>query len=213
MTFASKQTPYKNYSLNKLKEACQLCTNCNLYQNRTQIVFGNGAPQANLMIIGEAPGEQEDDQGLPFVGKSGKFLTMLLKNQGIDRKKDVYIANTIKCRPPKNRTPSASEITACQPFLEAQVHLVKPKIILLLGSSALKSVLNEKKPISKVRGMWYKRNVGYMKVPLMIMPLFHPAYLLRNPSKEPGKPTWLTYQDIKQAKKVMDDSLTAGESA
>ena len=205
MIFASKLINYDQYSFDELKLACITCTKCALHQSRNQVVFGSGPKQANIMIIGEAPGEKEDQQGMPFVGRSGQLLTTLLEAFDIHRKRDVFIANTVKCRPPKNRTPLVAEIKACQPFLEAQLNLVKPKIILLLGSPALKSVLNEKKPISKVRGIWYKRKVGYMKKPLMIMPLFHPAYLLRNPSKEPGKPLWLTNQDIKLVKTVFDD--------
>ena len=213
MVFTSTLSDYKQYSFDTLKQACSNCTKCSLHKDRNQVVFGSGPKQADIMIIGEAPGEKEDEQGLPFVGRSGQLLTTLLEAYDIHRNHDVFIANTVKCRPPKNRTPLAAEIAACKPFLEAQLNLIKPKIILLLGSPALKSVLNEKKPISKVRGMWYKRHVSYMKEPLMIMPLFHPAYLLRNPSKEHGKPIWLTKQDIKQIKNVFNDKHNLGENA
>ena len=149
MVITSTLSDYKQYSFDTLKQACSNCTKCDLHKDRNQAVFGSGPKQADIMIIGEAPGEKEDEQGLPFVGRSGQLLTTLLEAYDIHRNRDVFIANTVKCRPPKNRTPLAAEIAACKPFLEAQLNLIKPKIILLLGSPALKSVLNEKNPSQK----------------------------------------------------------------
>tara|TARA_B100000579_G_C22396104_1_gene649591 strand:- start:35 stop:553 length:519 start_codon:yes stop_codon:yes gene_type:complete len=155
------------------------------------------------MIIGEGPGEQEDLQSLPFVGRSGKLLTKILEYVSINRDTDVFIANTVKCRPPNNRTPLKAEIDSCKPYLIRQIKLVKPKILLLLGSPSLKTILEETLTITKTRGKWYKTIVDYMSDPLYIMPLFHPSYLLRNSSQEEGKPKWLTWQDMKEVKSVL----------
>ena len=194
---------FSEKNIEEIQRACATCKNCELFKSRTQTVFGTGPVPAHLMIIGEGPGQDEDLQGEPFVGRSGKLLTKILESVNIDRKKDVYIANTVKCRPPDNRTPLKREIEACNEFLAAQILKVKPKILVLLGSPALKTVLNESQPISKVRGTWIKREVSYMKSPLYVMPMFHPAYLLRNPSKDIGAPKWQTWQDAKEIKAAL----------
>ena len=154
--------------------------------------------------LGEAPGQQEDEQGKPFVGRSGQLLTKIFESVGIDREKEVFIANTVKCRPPKNRDPKPEEIKACNPFLVRQVQLVQPRILMLLGSPALKTILQESIPISKARGKWYKAQVNYMEEPLYIIPIFHPSYLLRQHSREKNSPKWLTWQDFKEVKSAMD---------
>jgi len=156
------------------------------------------------MVIGEGPGEQEDLSGLPFVGKAGQLLTKIFESVGIDREKDAYIANTVKCRPPQNRTPLPTEIEACKPYLIRQIQLVKPRILILLGSPSLKTILEEPLAITQVRGKWFQGKVEYMDEPLYIMPLFHPSYLLRNASRDKGSPKWLTWQDMQEVKAALD---------
>ena len=194
----------KDMPLDAFKDKVLNCTNCELCKTRTNVVFGHGPIPCNLMIIGEGPGEQEDLSGKPFVGRAGQLLTKILDAVGINRETDAFIANTVKCRPPENRTPELTEIEACKPFLIQQIQLVKPKVLILLGSPALKTILEEKVPITKVRGNWYTASVDYMDEPLYIMPLFHPSYLLRNSSNEKGKPKWLTWQDMKEVKNALD---------
>jgi DNA polymerase len=176
------------------------CQKCPLSKGRTKVVFGNGPVPCDLMLIGEAPGAEEDLQGLPFVGRAGQLLTQILDSVGIKRPDDIYIANTVKCRPPDNRAPLAGEQEACSPYLEAQIKFVNPKVILLAGSPAVKAILKTDDPITSIRGKW-------LKLPgteISVMPLFHPAYLLRNPSKEKGKPKWLTWQDMQEVKNALD---------
>src|SRR6185295_4401148 len=154
------------------------CARCKLHQlGRKQIVFGVGNPNADLMFVGEAPGADEDQQGIPFVGKSGQLLTKII--EAIDlRREDVYIANVIKCRPPQNRNPERDEIETCEPFLFQQIDLIKPKVIVTLGKFAAQCLLRSEEPISRLRG----RLFDYRGAKLI--PTFHPAYLLRNPSSK-----------------------------
>jgi uracil-DNA glycosylase family 4 len=154
------------------------CTRCKLHRlGRTQVVFGTGSPSADLMFVGEAPGADEDEQGMPFVGKSGQLLTKII--EAIDLKReDVYIANVIKCRPPQNRNPEPDEIETCEPFLFQQIDLIKPKVIVTLGKFAAQCLLRSEEPISRLRG----RLFDYRGAKLI--PTFHPAYLLRNPSSK-----------------------------
>jgi len=190
-------SPYEN--LDEMYVAARKCTACNLCKTRNSVVLFRGNPEAKLMIIGEGPGQNEDEQGLPFVGRAGKLLDKILESAGIDREKDVYICNVVKCRPPGNRVPTAQEAAACKGFLEAQIEFVNPKLILLAGSTALQFVLEVKNPISKVRGKWCDFKNG-----AKVMPIFHPSYLLRNDSREVGSPKWLMWQDIKEVKKQLD---------
>ena len=189
----------KNYSsLKKLNSECVECTSCNLSETRKNVVVGKGNESAQVVIIGEGPGEQEDITGLPFVGRAGKMLDTALSSVDIDPLEDCYITNIVKCRPPNNRKPSAAESEACIPWLNEQVNLLKPKIIILAGSTAVQSFLGIDEPISKIRGQWIEKdNIKYM-------PIFHPSYLLRNPSKNKGKPKWLTWQDLKKVKKELN---------
>jgi DNA polymerase len=185
-------------NLQEAATAAASCTQCQLCQTRTHVVFADGNPQAKLMIIGEGPGEKEDETGVPFVGKAGQLLDKILASVNIDRKKDTYICNIVKCRPPQNRVPTSDEAAACRLYLEAQLSFVKPKLILLAGSTAVQYILQVKQPISKIRGKWFEfRNSK-------VMPIFHPSYLLRNDSKEVGSPKWLMWQDIKLVKKALD---------
>ncbi|MFC1510817.1 uracil-DNA glycosylase [Candidatus Margulisiibacteriota bacterium] len=187
--------PYK-----EVEKIAQKCEKCPLSKGRTKVVFGNGPVPCDLMLIGEAPGADEDAQGLPFVGRAGKLLTKILESVNIKRPDDIYIANTVKCRPPNNRAPLGSEQEACRPYLQAQIKHIKPKIILLAGAPAVKAILKKEEPMSKIRGKW-------LKLPgteISVMPLFHPAYLLRNPSKEKGKPKWFMWQDMQEVRHALD---------
>ena len=151
------------------------CTRCKLHGlGRTQVVFGMGNPDADLMFVGEAPGADEDEQGVPFVGKSGQLLTKIIEAIGLTRE-DVYIANVIKCRPPQNRNPEPDEIETCEPFLFQQIDLIRPRVIVTLGKFAAQCLLRSEEPISRLRG----RLFDYRGAKLI--PTFHPAYLLRNP--------------------------------
>lgn len=196
--------PYK-----EVKEIAEKCTKCSLSKGRNKVVFGNGPVPCDLMLIGEAPGADEDAQGLPFVGRAGQLLTKILESVGIKRPDDIYIANTVKCRPPNNRAPLPKEQKACAPYLEAQLKYVKPKIILLAGAPAVKAILKIDEPMSKIRGKW-------MKLPgtqISVMPIFHPAYLLRNPQKTKGSPKWLTWQDMQEVKHALEYHRKVAELA
>ncbi|KAF0132805.1 MAG: phage SPO1 DNA polymerase-like protein [Candidatus Saganbacteria bacterium] len=192
---------YSTLSYEEVKKIASKCEKCPLSKTRTNVVFGTGPTPCDLMLIGEAPGADEDAKGEPFVGRAGQLLTQILSSVGIKRPEDIYIANTLKCRPPDNRAPLAGEQTACWPYLEAQIHqFVKPKIIILAGSPAIKAVLKTDAPISGLRGKWTK----LPGTDISVMPIFHPAYLLRNPSKEQGKPKWITWQDMKEIKGALE---------
>ena len=180
---------------NLLEKKCISCTKCSLSTGRTNVVFGRGNPRARILIIGEGPGQQEDEQGLAFVGRAGKMLNKSFLSVGIDTNEDCYISNIVKCRPPNNRKPKSIEIENCMPWLDSQIELIKPKVIALAGSTAVQSYLNINQPISKIRGKWITRKS------IKYMPIFHPSYLLRNSSNEKGKPKWLTIQDLKKVKK------------
>ena len=156
-----------------------------------RLVIGRGSVFADLLIIGEAPGAQEELEGKPYVGKSGKLLDDLLKQAGIDFHKDVYFCNVIKCRPPNNRKPTNKEINIHKPWLLQQIKLVDPKFIILTGSTAMRTILEVNNPISNLRGKWIQKNGRE------IMPIFHPSYLLRFPSREIEKPYDLTLKDLK----------------
>ena len=183
---------------NLLEKRCISCTKCSLSKGRTNVVFGRGNPKAKILIIGEGPGQQEDEQGLAFVGRAGKMLNKSFLAVGIDTNKDCYISNIVKCRPPNNRKPKSIEVGNCMPWLNSQIELIKPKVIVLAGSTAVQSYLNINQPISKIRGKWItKENIKYM-------PIFHPSYLLRNSSNEKDKPKWLTIQDLKKVKKELN---------
>ena len=163
-----------------------------------KIVVSRGNPFAKLMIIGEAPGAKEEEIGEPFVGRSGKLLDKLLQNAGIDINQDVYFCNVVKCRPPKNRRPTKTEIQENLPWLYQQIKLVNPSVIVLVGVTALEAILKIKSPISILRGEWIDWEGK------LVMPVFHPSYLLRNPSKEEGKPISLTKSDFLKIKEKID---------
>jgi len=173
----------KNYGdlLKDLSCDVAACEACTLAGTRKNVVFGDGNPEARLVFVGEAPGADEDEQGLPFVGRAGQLLTNIIKAMGLERK-DVYICNILKCRPPGNRNPLPEEIRLCEPFLKKQLRLIAPQIICALGSFAAKTLLRTETPITVLRGRFH----SYEGIPLM--PTYHPAYLLRNPSAK--KQVW-----------------------
>ncbi len=162
-------------TLLKIREDLGECTRCKLHKNRHTIVFGDGNPKAELVFVGEGPGADEDAQGLPFVGRAGKLLTQMIEAMGLQRK-DVYICNVVKCRPPENRTPEDDEISTCSPFLLRQLEVIAPKVIVCLGAVAAKTLLKTNRGISQFRGQW----LDYRGSKLMAT--YHPAYLLRNPN-------------------------------
>lgn len=185
--------------LENIKLSCQNCRKCQLSKTRTNIVFSDGVPNNKLMLIGEAPGYYEDQEGKPFVGRSGQLLDKILESVGLSRNKDIYICNVIKCRPPENRNPTQEEQVLCRKYLEAQIDILKPKLILLCGSIAMKAMLDTNVGITKNRGKWFDGpNNSRM------MPIFHPSYLLRNSTRTEGGPKWLTWQDFKEIKKEFD---------
>ena len=188
-----------NQDLLLLHKECRKCKACELSKTRNNVVVAKGNTKAKILIIGEGPGEQEDITGFPFVGRAGKMLDSALMSVEIDPLEDCYITNIVKCRPPQNRKPHSNEINSCMPWLTKQINLLNPKIIILAGSTSVEAFLEIKKPISKIRGEWI------IKDNVKIMPIFHPSYLLRNPSKEPGKPKWLTWQDLKKVKTAFDN--------
>lgn len=189
-----------NKELNLVKEKCMACKKCELAKSRTNVVFEGGVPNSKLMLIGEAPGHYEDMQGVPFVGRAGQLLDKILESVGFSRKRDIYICNTIKCRPPNNRNPLDGEKEACREYLDKQIEILKPKIILICGNVALQSMLKLPYGISKARGKWFDGPYNSK-----MMPIFHPSYLLRNESREKGSPKWLMWQDIQEIKKVYDN--------
>ncbi len=190
---------YENIA--ELTDHCQKCHRCELSKSRTHVVVGRGNPQANIMIIGEGPGQQEDETGLPFVGKSGQLLEKILAAVKLSAENDVYICNIVKCRPPENRVPTPDEMAACKPYLLEQIRLVNPQIILLTGATAMRGITGNKQGITKIRGQWIEWEGR------LCMPIFHPSYLLRNPSRDKGSPKWLMWQDI-QAVRARYDQLT-----
>ena len=167
------------------------CRRCKLSTGRKSIVFGQGSPNAELMFVGEAPGADEDEQGLAFVGRAGQLLTRIIEAMGL-RREDVFIANCIKCRPPQNRNPEPDEVLACQPFLESQIAVIRPKVIVGLGKFGAQWLLKTAEPISRLRG-----HLGdYRGIP--VMPTYHPAYLLRNPGAK--KEVW---EDMKVVRELL----------
>lgn len=162
-------------SLERIRADIGDCTRCKLHQGRHNIVFGDGNPRAELVFVGEGPGEEEDRQGLPFVGRAGKLLTQMIEAMGL-RREDVYIANVVKCRPPGNRTPEKDEIATCLPFLDRQLAVISPKVIVCLGNVAAQALLGTGEAMLRMRGKWFDWRGA------KLLPTYHPAYLLRNPN-------------------------------
>ena len=186
-------------NLNELAQHCNQCHRCGLGDTRRNAVVERGNPKALIMIVGEGPGQNEDETGRPFVGKAGQLLDKILASVKFDTDRDVYICNTVKCRPPENRVPSTDEMAACKPYLLEQIRLVDPKIILLTGATAVKDLTGDKRGITKIRGQWLEWQGR------LCMPILHPSYLLRNPSREQGSPKWLMWQDIQLVRNKFDE--------
>ena len=185
----------KKDKLEDLKKLCLNCQNCELGITRNNVVFSDGNPDtAKAILIGEAPGENEDLTGTPFVGRAGKLLNEFLEKAGINREKDLYIINTVKCRPPKNRVPTNEEKNKCANYLYKQIKIVNPKILIFCGATALQSFYKDKIQISKIRGRWLEVDVDGDKYKSIA--IFHPSYLLRNHSLEKGKPRTLMLEDL-----------------
>ena len=179
-------------SLDELKKTVSECTLCDLHRSRTQTVFGVGHPAAKWLIIGEAPGADEDRLGEPFVGRAGQLLTSMLRAMGLARE-EVFIANILKCRPPNNRDPQADEVNHCSSYLRQQIELIQPRIILVVGRIAAQSLLNTNTPIGKMRGQQYM----YQDTEIPVVATYHPAYLLRSPQQK--RKAW---EDLKFAMQV-----------
>jgi uracil-DNA glycosylase family 4 len=181
----------RKVSLAGVREELGNCTRCPLYRTRRNLVFGEGRAEAKLVFVGEAPGEEEDNQGRPFVGRAGQLLTKIIGAMGLARE-EVYICNILKCRPPGNRNPKEDEIATCEPFLVKQLEAINPEIICALGTFAAKTLLRTEAPISSIRGKFHDYHG------LKLMPTYHPAYLLRNPDAKK-----LVWEDVQKIMKIL----------
>ena len=193
----------KQECLNIVEAKCKNCKACSLAKSRHNVVFSAGNPDsASIVLIGEAPGEMEDLSGTPFVGRAGQLLDEFLSEAGISREDDLYIINTVKCRPPENRVPTDEEKSACEKFLHAQIDIMNPKAILFCGATALKSFWSDPKvQISKIRGNWFTVNINGKDYKAMAV--FHPSYLLRNHSMEEGSPRRLMQKDLMEVRNTI----------
>ncbi len=179
------------------KEEVTACLRCPLHEGRNQTVFGEGNRKAKLVFVGEAPGADEDAQGVPFVGRAGKLFTDILQAVRISRE-EVYITNIVKCRPPGNRNPQTEEMLACEGYLHTQLALINPRILVTLGNVPTQWLLKTSEGITKIRGRWFDWKG------IQVMPMFHPSYLLRNQSNQKGSPKYLAWQDIQEVRRAWD---------
>ena len=184
-------------SWDELELACSQCTKCALHETRTNVVFGVGNKNAEIMLVGEGPGENEDLQGVPFVGKAGQLLDDMMKIIGLDREKNIYIANIVKCRPPKNRDPLNTEQDACIDWLRNQYALVRPKIVVCLGRIAANALIHEDFKITREHGQWFEKDGVFFTA------IYHPSALLRDESKRPE-----TFVDLKSIEKKVTEICT-----
>ena len=185
----------KAKNLEKLKKSISSINNCELKKNATNIVFADGNPKSKIMIIGEAPGSNEDQEGLPFVGRAGALLDKMLSSINLNRK-NVYISNIINYRPPENRRPTDEEINRYLPFIKKHIEIIAPKILILLGSTAMNALIGNELVISKVRGKWIEKEFGQCKTSMIVT--FHPAFLMRQPTQK--KLTWIDLKMIRDKK-------------
>jgi uracil-DNA glycosylase len=188
-------------TLLRIREDLGECTRCKLHSTRHTIVFGDGNPKAELVFVGEGPGADEDAQGLPFVGRAGKLLTQMIEAMGLQRK-DVYICNVVKCRPPGNRQPEEDEVSTCSPFLLRQIDAIAPKVIVCLGAVAAKTLLRTNRGISQFRGEWLEFRGR------KLLATYHPAYLLRNPAAKSE-----VWKDLRKVMAVLGLEVNKGKSA
>jgi uracil-DNA glycosylase len=194
-------------NLSSLRDRASHCTACPLSATRTTVVFGEGAEHAKVLMIGEGPGEVEDTTGRPFVGPAGQKLDEVMSSVGL-RREDVYITNIVKCRPPGNRVPARNEAEACTPYLEAQIALIKPAVIVALGNTPTQWLLPDAPGITQSHGTFFSWRGG-----ILVFPMYHPSYLLRYPSKEKGSPKHQTWIDIQKVKAWLDEHADAPEAA
>ena len=198
---SEQKSEYADLDLTALNADAQSCIKCGLHEGRKSVVFGVGNPNADLMFVGEAPGADEDRQGEPFVGRAGQLLTKIIEAMKLTRE-DVYIANVLKCRPPKNRNPAPDEVETCSPYLLRQIELIQPKVIVTLGNFSAKMLLDTNIGITALRGEFHE--YAYAKqdsqVPV-VMPTYHPAYLLRNPNAK--RDVW---EDMQQVMAYLDQN-------
>jgi len=188
----------KKLKLERLKKNIQLIKNCELKKNATNLVFGDGNIDAKIMIIGEGPGAQEDSEGIPFVGRAGKLLDKMLEAIQLDRDK-VYISNVVNYRPPANRRPTEDEIKKYLPYLKTHIEIINPKILILLGSTALTALVGNIEVISKARGKWIQKEIG--KIKPWIIASFHPAFLMRQPEQK--KLAWIDLKMVREKSKIL----------
>jgi DNA polymerase len=180
--------------LEKIADEVRKCCKCGLGETRTNGVPGEGNPKAQILFVGEGPGAEEDAQGRPFVGRAGQLLNKIIAGCGLKRS-EVWIGNILKCRPPGNRDPRPDEIISCFPYLQRQIEIINPQIIVALGAPAARTLLNTNKPIGQLRGQFHEYYAGLGRPPIKLMPTYHPAYLLRNYSPENRKRVW---EDMKK---------------
>jgi DNA polymerase len=198
VTAAKLEAGTPGHDWEELRSTVAACTRCQLHQSRTQTVFGVGNRNADWMIIGEAPGAEEDRRGEPFVGRAGKLLDEMLRAVGLDRSA-VFIANILKCRPPNNRDPAVDEAASCRGYLEQQIEMIKPRLVLAVGRIAAQNLLHSDSPVGRMRGQVHSLNTG--QVPVVVT--YHPAYLLRSPSQK--RKVW---DDLCLARQVVKESQT-----
>jgi len=193
--------------LTQLEIDSKTCTACRLAHARTRVVFADGNPAARVLIIGEGPGGDEDRLGRPFVGRAGQLLDRILAAVELTRD-DTYITNVVKCRPPGNRTPEPDEIHACERWLTPQLALLRPDVILTLGNTPTQHLLGTRLGITRMRGTWHRYRHDAGNWDAWLMPMFHPAYLLRNDTRAPGGPKSLTWRDIQEVKAFLSGAFT-----
>ena len=191
--------PEPSLTLETLRPRVESCTRCELSETRTNVVFGDGSPDATIVFVGEGPGEVEDNTGRPFVGPAGQKLDEVLASVDIARE-SVFITNIVKCRPPGNRVPTKPEMEVCFPYLEAQIALIQPALIVTLGNTSMQWLLPEAPGITKSHGTFYT-----WRGRILLYPMYHPSYLLRNPSREKGSPKYQTWEDIQKVRKWLDE--------
>ena len=193
-------------TLDSLRPRVLSCTQCPLHETRTNVVFGEGDPSATILFVGEGPGEVEDRTGRPFVGPAGQKLDEVLASVKIARE-SIYITNIVKCRPPGNRVPSKPEMEVCFPYLEAQIALIQPALIITLGNTSTQWLLPEAPGITKSHGTFYT-----WRGRILLYPMFHPSYLLRNPSRAKGSPKYQTWEDIRKVRKWLDEYANTADA-
>jgi len=199
-------SPEPLLNLDSLCRRVLTCTRCPLHETRSNAVFGEGDPNAAILFVGEGPGEVEDQSGRPFVGPAGQKLDEVLASVDISRE-SVFITNVVKCRPPGNRVPSKSEMEVCFPYLEAQIALIQPALIITLGNTSTQWLLPEAPGITKSHGTFYT-----WRGRILLYPMFHPSYLLRNPSRAKGSPKYQTWEDIQKVRKWLDEYADAADA-